>query len=467
VRKLNPRSSGHQARLGSVWEPRPVKRRDEVLADNAIVASLPDIPLRETEDIFRISSLGLDWDIGLMVTQPADPSFAARGPDGRKTGFLILHGGNGDFKSMTVLARLLAGKYGHRAVAMSFPGRHYFPDSSRDWPGDTINADGSLRMPIWQGGETISRDQYDVVQDTSMRVRYGTRTLARAKPGSRFWYRLAGWPVAFEEAMIETCRRQFPEPDWAFFTHGHSTGGAFSAMLTQRVANAAGQAEVETAPIGYINEAKHAWSGGIGKIGTYDRVTTKPAPRVDPFNELSIRTWRDIARYSGPEALAQEGPAALMRLPWLMEEVLDSWTRAKMRPNFKAEYIVTHNVRPSLEAAARASAERLALSPSATEGLVARYKGYTHYDTGPGTKPVPPILYINARDSRDNSAEVFHGVVLPMFAALEPAPKVRVVQFEAGTHVYYKAEPDLPLGITPAVVKLWNEAIMNGYYEQP
>jgi hypothetical protein len=365
---------------------------------------------------------------------------------------------------MTVLARLLAGKYGHRAVAMSFPGRHYFPDPSRDWPGDTLTADGSVRTPIWKQGEVIGRDEYEVVQDTSMRFRYGTRTLARAKPGSRFWDRMAGWPVAFEEAMIEACRRHFPEPDWVFFTHGHSTGGAFSASLTQKVANAGGQTEVETAPIGYINEAKHAWSGGVGKIGNYERVTTKPAPRRDAFNDLSIRTWRDIARYTGPEALAQEGPAALMRLPWLMEEVLDSWARAKKRPNFKAEYMVTHNVRPSLEAAARAAAERLGMDGAATEALVARYLGYGHYDTRPEARPLPPILYVNARDSRDNSAEVFNGVVLPMFAKLDPAPRVRVVQFEAGTHAYTKAQPDLPQGITPAVVKLWHEAIMNGYY---
>ena len=44
----------------------------------------------------------------------------------------------------------------------------------------------------------------------------------------------------------------------------------------------------------------------------------------DPFNDLYIRTWRDLARFRGSEALGQEGPQALMRLPWLMEEVLDA-----------------------------------------------------------------------------------------------------------------------------------------------
>ena len=87
------------------------------------------------------------------------------------------------------------------------------------------------------------------------------------------------------------------------------------------------------------------------------RPRKKRAPRSDPFNELYLRTWRDRARYAGPEALGQEGPQALMRLPWLMEEILDFWNSAKKRPQFKAEYIITHNIRASLEAAARAAAQ--------------------------------------------------------------------------------------------------------------
>ncbi len=446
------------------WEPKTFYPYDDVLASSEATRGMTDIPLKETEDVFRIESLGLPWDIGVYVTEPADPARATRGPDGRKTGFLLLHGGSGDFKSMSTLAKLLAGKYGHKAMAMTFPGRHYLSDPKRDWPGDTISPDGSVRTPIWAEGEIITRDQYDVISDTSMRGRYGTRTLARAKPGSRFYDRMAAWPVAFEDGMIEACRRHFPVGDWAIFTNGHSTGGAFSAYITQRIPNVAGQAEVETAPIGFINDVKHDWSGAMGKIGTYDRVTSKPAPRFDPFNELYIRTWRDLARYAGPEALGREGPTALMRLPWLMEDVLDAWGRAKIRPNFKAEYIVTHNVRASLEAGARAAAARLGMDASATEALVKRYLNYCYYDMSPGAKPIPPILYINSKDSRDNSPEAYNEIILPMFAELSPAPKVRATQFGAGVHVYYKAEPNFPQGIAPAVANLFNEAIMNGFY---
>src|SRR3546814_8552424 len=60
---------------------------------------------------------------------------------------IVLHGGSGDYKSMEPIARLFAGKFGHKAVAMTFPGRLYLDDPSRDWPGDTIHPDGSVRTP--------------------------------------------------------------------------------------------------------------------------------------------------------------------------------------------------------------------------------------------------------------------------------------------------------------------------------
>ena len=138
----------------------------------------------QTEDIFRIHALGLDWDMGVTVYEPADPAQIARGADGKKIGIFLLHGGSGDYKSMEPMAKLFAEKFGCKAVAMTFPGRLYLDDPSRDWPGDTIHADGTVRTPIWLTGEHITPDQYEVVRDTSMRMRYGTRTVARAKPGT-------------------------------------------------------------------------------------------------------------------------------------------------------------------------------------------------------------------------------------------------------------------------------------------
>jgi hypothetical protein len=449
------------------WQPPETMPRDEVVARSREVLAKPDLPLSQAEHIFRVHALGLDWDLGVTVYEPSNPAKISRGADGKKIGIFLLHGGSGDYKSMEPFAQLFAGKFGCKAVAMTFPGRLYLDDPSRDWPGDTINPDGSVRTPIWLKGEHISRDQYDVVRDTTKRMRYGTRTVARAKPGTPFYDRMAAWPAAFEAGMKEAMRHHFPEHDYSIYVTGHSTGGPMVFMICQRVPNICGVIAVENSPFGFIQEKQHDWSGALGKISGFERVSKKPAPRQDPFNELYIRTWRDRARYAGPEALGQEGPNALMRLPWLMEEVLEYWDRTKSRPQFKAEYIITHNIKSSLEAAARAAAARLKMSANETENLAAHYLGYPYPQTGPGTKPVPPVLFVIAKDSRDHSPEVYREVVLPTFAKLDLPPKVRLTRFGAGVHTYQKSEPDLPLGIAPPVAEFYVRAIQAGYFIVP
>jgi hypothetical protein len=448
----------------STWQPPESIARDEVIARSDLVLARPDLPLRESEDVFRIAALGLDWDMGVRVYEPGDPARVTRGADGQKIGIFLLHGGSGDYKSMEPMARLFAGKLGCKAVAMTFPGRLYLDDPSRDWPNDTIHPDGTVRTPIWLAGEHIGPEQYEVVRDDSMRLRYGIRTVARAKPGSRFYDRMAGWPFAFEQGMKDALRRHFPVDDFSIYLTGHSTGGPMVFMISQRVPNVAGMIAVENSPFGFIQEEQHYWSGALGKVAGFERVSKKREPRRDPFNELYIRTWRDRARYAGPEALGQEGPQALMRLPWLMEEILDWWDNTKARPQFKAEYVITHNIRASLEAAARASAKRLGYSPEETEMLVKHYLGYPYPQSGPGAKPVPPVLFCIAKDSRDHSPEVYQEIVVPMFAKLDPAPKVRVTRWGAGVHTYHKPEPGLPLGIAAPVAEFYVTAIQEGYF---
>jgi len=255
---------------------------------------------------------------------------------------------------------------------------------------------------------------------------------------------MAGWPVAFEVGMKTACRRHFPEDDYSIYVHGHSTGGPFVHMLTQRVTNIAGVVGMENSPFGYIYQQMLGieWPG--------------------PFNDLLIRTWRDIARYSGAEVFHQEGGKALMRLPWLMEDVFDRWESKKSQPNFKAEYPLHYACVPALSAAALATAGRLKLGERAAEELVNRYIGYTR--ELPGPKPVPPILLGIAKFSRDHRPEVYENVVLPLFARMNPAPRVEVSRFEAGTHAYERAEPGLPFGLLPAMVELWKEAIDSGYF---
>jgi hypothetical protein len=421
--------------------------------------------VKDFEDIFRLQTLGLDWDIGVRVYEPQPAANITRGADGKRIGIFLLHGGAGDYKSMERFALLFAEKFACKVVTMTFPGRLYLDDPSRDWPGDTFNSDGTVRTPIWQRGEHVTPDQYELVEDTSKRMKYGIRRSARAKPGTRFYDRMSSWPVAFEEGMKEACRRHFPVGEFSIYVHGHSTGGPYVSMLSQRVSNIAGVIAIENSTFGYINERKHQWGGHVGKIEGYKAVAEKSSESwKDPFNDLYIRTWRDLARYRGSEALGQEGPAALMRLPWLMEEILDAWEVARKRPQFKAEYMITHNIVGALSEAARAAAKRLKLDAAATENLAAHYLGFTRELSGPGTKPVPPFLFVISKDSRDHSPEVYREVIIPMFKAMTPAPRVAVTRFGAGVHTYTKPEPGLPVGIAPAAAQFYVQAIQDGYF---
>jgi len=290
------------------WHPPEFVSREQCIKDTEEVLGLPDLPIKSTEDIFRIGVLGLDWDLGMVVHEPVDDRKIPTGADGKKIGFFLLHGGSSDFKGIERHAQLLAMKYGCRVVAGTFPGRFYFPDPSRDWPGDTIRPDGTVRTPIWKRGELITPDQYDVIKDASKRNRYGTRTLAKAKPESVFWYRMAAWPAAFEAGMIEACRRHFPENDFSVYGQGHSTGGPFICMLSQRIPNMAGVCATEHSPFGYLCSERDVWGGDLGKITGFAKDGNIGRKRSDPFDELYIRTWRDLARYLGPESLGPRRP---------------------------------------------------------------------------------------------------------------------------------------------------------------
>src|SRR3954466_13421984 len=97
----------------ALWEPPPALGREEVLSISDRVLSRPDLPLKQTEDVFRIRALEMDWDMGVMVYEPADSAQIPRGADGKKIGVFLLHGGSGDYKSMEPIAKLYAGKFGY------------------------------------------------------------------------------------------------------------------------------------------------------------------------------------------------------------------------------------------------------------------------------------------------------------------------------------------------------------------
>jgi hypothetical protein len=429
----------------TTWGPPKEISRDQIVQSSDDVLGRLDIPISEREDLFRPRVLDLDWDIGGKVYEPADPSQIPTGPDGKKVGVFLLHGGAGDHRGKDDMSRFLASKFGYKVATMTYPGKLFLLDPSRDWPGDTINPDGTARTPLWQIDRPITPDQYDLIQDRSnpvYRAKWGTMFFLRAKEGTEFYDRMASWPAAFEEAMIEVCRRNFPSDEYAIYVHGHSTGGPFVHMLLQRVENIAGLIGMETSSFGFI------FARMLGMQWEY------------PFDYLTIRTWRHIAKYAGVEA----GPEGAWRLPWIMEDVLEKWDSAKTQPQFKAEYLVTYGAIGPLADAARATARRLGLGKQETADLVARFTGYARELSGPGVKPVPPLLYGIAKGSRDHTAERYETIVLPAIAAMTPTPKATLVVFQGGVHGYEREEDDLPRGLLPAVAQLWDDAIRAGYY---
>ena len=424
------------------WEPPSALSLDEVLQLDHQAASIPEQPVQVREDIFRISELEMDWDIGVVVYEPMEPNKSPTGPDGKKIGIFLLHGGVSDFKSVERIARILPGKFGVKVASMTFPGRFYFLDDSRDWPGDVEHGHGSVRTPLWTRGTQITSDQYTVVSDRSKRKSYGTLVSLAAKEGTEFFHRMAAWPVAFEQAILETSRRHFPEGEFSIYIHGHSTGGPFAMMASQRVANIAGLVGYGSSPFGWMYPLI---SGDDWEF---------------PFNQLRLRTWRDTARYMY-EGMKHEN----IGLPMLIELTFERWEIAKRRPNFKAEDFIHKNSTRALETAARVSAERLKLSNRESDSLVQRYLGYTRELSGRGTKPVPNFLSIHGID--DDTVTLGRCQrSLPLFAKLDPAPKIRSVSLGAGIHSWSWTDNRLPQGIVPSVAKLWYDAIMNGFFIQ-
>jgi hypothetical protein len=422
----------------STWEPPALVSLEDVLNLDHEVAAMPDMALEIREDLFRIRALEMEWDIGVLVYEPKDAGQIPTGPDGKKVGVFLLHGGVSDFKSVQRIARMLAAKFGIKVTSMTFPGRFYFLAPDRDWPGDVENGGGSARTPLWTKETQISKDQYTLVQDTSKRQNYGTIISLSAKPGTEFFYRMAAWPVAFEEAIKETARRQFADGEFSIYIHGHSTGGPFAMMASQRVFNIAGLVGYGSSPFGWMYPLI---SGDDWEF---------------PFNQLRLRTWRDTARYMY-EGMKDKG----IGLPMLIELTFERWQSAKKRPNFKAEDFIHKNSTNALETAARVSANRLKLTNQESDELVQRYLGYTRELSG--AKPVPPFLSIHGV----NDDTVTFGRCqrsLPLFAKLNPAPKVRAVSLGAGIHSWGWTDDKLPEGIVPVVAKLWHDAIMNGFF---
>ena len=217
-------------------------------------------------------------------------------------------------------------------------------------------------------------------------------------------------------------------------------------MILQRVENIVGLAGIENSTFACI----------------FHEMTGHDWP--NPFNDLLVRDWRELARYTGAELYMREGGDPLMRLPWVMEEVFEMWDEVKRFPQIKAEYFFHIHSIPALTEAATVTAARLGMSETETRSLVERYIGMGRPLAGPGVKPVPPLLYMINRFSRDHTTEKYYGVMLPMLEQIEPTPQVRIVEFGTGIHSYWRAEEGLPVGLVPPAVDVVCDAIAAGYY---
>lgn len=429
----------------TTYEPPATLSREAILELSDRALNRESLAIRVAEEVVPIESLGLEWDIACKVYRPEDAAQIPTGPDGKRIGMFLLHGGEGDYRRFDRFGPMLAGKFGYHVVCMTFPGRLNFDDPNHDWPGETINADGTLRTPQWKRGLHITPDQYELVThvpDPETRAWRGTFFLARAKEGTEFYHRMAAWPIVFEMGMQAVCAHYFPPDEYSVYVHGHSTGGPFAHMLLQRIPNAAGLIGMESSPFGQL------YSRMVGEV-------VEP-----PFHDLMLRTWRNAARYIGNEA----GPEAYRRLPLLMEQVFEEWERDKTKPMFKAEFIIHFNGENSLAAAAKAAAARLGLDEADTDALVRRYLNLTRPLSGPGTRPLPPILYGITAHSVDHKVSRYNESVVPALLALEPTPRVRIVEYEIGVHDYSTPEEGLPEGVGAAAAQIWTDAIHGGYY---
>ncbi len=103
------------------WNPASEVSREEIVKASKAVLAMPDMKLKAKEDIFRVRTLDMAWDMGAMVYEPQDPLKIPTGPDGNKIGVFLIHGGSGDHRSKDKEARFLVSKFGYMVVSMTYP----------------------------------------------------------------------------------------------------------------------------------------------------------------------------------------------------------------------------------------------------------------------------------------------------------------------------------------------------------
>lgn len=433
------------------WMPPAEVTEDQLAELSAEVLARPKVPHTVRDDIFRIECGGLGWDIAGRVYAP-DDAHILRGADGKKVGAFLLHGGGGDHRGMDNLAMLLVEQFGMKVATVSYPGHWHWEGDTHDWPGTPQDdGTGQPRLPQYDRQNPIGHDEYDLVTDkeeAEVRLHRGTSFFLAARPGTQFWHRQAAWPLAYETAFLTSCARNFPPDEYSVYLHGASTGGPFAHMLLQRVPNG----------VGLIGLESSAW--GALKVQTID-----PGAGGErfPFNYMTLRTWRDRARYMGVEA----GEWGIRHLPLLMEQVFEAWQSDKPKAGMKVEQFVQYAATGPLTDAANALSDILGSDTDARRELVERYLGYTAPLPVPGNPPVPPLLYIINEHSRDHRLDNYQGVLFPLLNKIQPTPKYTLTYFYGGAHNFNARSERLPRGAAAVGASIWCDAITKGYFSSP
>ena len=353
------------------WQPPEFVSREQCIKDTEEVLGMPDIPIRQTEDIFRINVLGMDWDLGMVVYEPEDPKKIPVGADGKKAGFFLLHGGSGDFKGI------------EEPMPSCWPA-----SSASKWSPGPFRADSTFDVRAAIGRAIPStrtarsgRRSGSKASDHAGPVRGGERHLdaqplrhahGRARQaGYELLLSHGGLAAAFEEGMIEAMRRHFPEARiFRLCVRATPPAGRLSACCASGCRTWRASSPPRTRRLAHWKQQRRIWGGAMGKIEGYEQVATKPARAPIRSTSSISAPGATLRATKGPEALGQEGPTALMRLPAIMEDILEHAGKAKARPQFKAEYIITHAITGSLAEGARVTAARLKMNQDETEALV-------------------------------------------------------------------------------------------------
>ena len=109
-------------------------------------------------------------------------------------------------------------------------------------------------------------------------------------------------------------------------------------MPLQRIGNVRGLIGMETSSFGIIKKKLDPPGAGGEQF---------------PFNYLTVKTWRDTARYM----VSGSGDMAKRHLPLLMEQVSGDWEMRTDDPGFKSEQFIQFAGDEALTAAANVVAD--------------------------------------------------------------------------------------------------------------